>query len=292
MSQVEFKEIKPGIFHFRNLLSKEECEEIIQHGEKTSYKQVPTTGGRQLVWCGVEASEVRNNQRIIEECTEFTRRYSATIFERVAKHLPKDLEFRFKSLPTEVNRADVCPTLEKAKEWKLFSVSDKFRMYKYEKKQHFLKHFDGTNKRILSLTEGKKPVKQFTEQSFMTFLVYLNDVEKGGETQFFDTYSKEETFDIKPEMGSGVVFLHELLHQGNDVLGGVKYLLRTDICYMKQKEIVEDGQKNINYIMKVSADQKKNKNSQNNILELLPQGDYAISEWQKIFHPSCQHYTD
>ena len=91
-------------------------------------------------------------------------------------------------------------------------------------------------------------------------------------------------------MGSAVIFLHELLHQGNDVLSGVKYLLRTDVCYLKQKDIVEDGQKNVNYTFKV-GDQKK-KNNNNNSLEQLPQGEYTISEWQKIFHPSCQHYTD
>ncbi|OSM02186.1 hypothetical protein [Magnetofaba australis] len=36
---------------------------------------------------------------------------------------------------------------------------------------------------------------------------------------------------MRPQAGAGVIFQHELLHQGKRVLEGVKYALRTDIIY-------------------------------------------------------------
>ena len=133
-SAVSCQQLAPGVFHFESLLSEKECQSIIEHGEELKYKQVPPTGGRQLVWSGTEASDVRNNQRIILEATDFSKNWAAVIQKRIEKFLPKNLEFRFNILPKEVNQADVCPTVEKAMDWTFSSVSDKFRMYKYDKK--------------------------------------------------------------------------------------------------------------------------------------------------------------
>ncbi|KAG2389254.1 hypothetical protein C9374_014654 [Naegleria lovaniensis] len=312
--KVIFSELEPGIFYFKNLFSPSECAQMIEHGEEISYQQVPITGsGRTnaLVWSGIHASDVRNNQRIILDSTGFSREFSEIIFKRMANHLPPNLEFRWKALPEEVNRADVCSTLEKAREWKLCSVSDKFRLYKYEKNQHFLKHFDGTNKRILSMmNDGKTIQAQYLEQSFLTVLIYLNNVEEGGETQFFDAKSKQETFQLKPEMGSAVVFCHEMLHQGNDVLAGVKYLLRTDICYMKKKDVIEksavtlkmyNDPSHIKLWNQDASNQKKNRKTCKKTpmkatpprsYDPLPSGQYIVGDWQVIYHPSCQLYTD
>nr|CAG4716644.1 unnamed protein product [Naegleria fowleri] len=305
---MQVSQLAPGIFYFKHLLSEQECLDMIHHGERlNTFQSVPPTGSgnkNSLVWCGVNANEVRNNQRIILESTLFSREWSERLYDRIALHLPQDLTFRLRALPEEVNRADVCPNVEKALEWKLCSVSDKFRLYKYEKKQHFLKHFDGTNKRILSqLTSDISDKKeefvkaQYVEQSFLTMLIYLNSVQDGGETQFFDYYSKKEIFQVKPERGSALVFCHEMLHQGNDVLSGVKYLLRTDVCYMKKKDIVESSRyvnpktlKDPSRIKEVSNQQQKKQKTRS--YASLPEGRYHVGDWQIMYHPSCQLYTD
>jgi len=124
--------------------------------------------------------------------------------------------------------------------------------------------------------------QQYIEQSFLTVLIYLNNVEKGGETQFYDTYEKTETFQVTPAVGSAIVFLHEFLHQGNDVLQGVKYLLRTDICYRKKKDVIETV-KSPSFSLNVTPKCAYGS---------LPQGNYTFSNWDKLYHPSCQHYTD
>ncbi|KAL9654690.1 hypothetical protein ABK040_006752 [Willaertia magna] len=291
---IKVNKLNNGVLLFENVLSEEECKIIIDHAEQTGFKTVPPTGGRQLVWSGIEASNVRNNQRIIEEHTEFTIEWSNKILQRIKQELSSDLEFRFDILPTEVNAADVCPTREKAKEWKISSVSDKFRMYKYEKKQHFLMHFDGTNRRLSTkLNEDLKPMEQFVEQSFLTMLIYLNNVEEGGDTQFFDNLTKVETFNIKPKRGSAVIFLHELLHQGNDVLKGCKYLLRTDICYKKKRKLIEQIDPKHSFISNLAFNKndttKKTKQKKGTKANSEM---YCITEWQRMYHPSCKQYTD
>ncbi len=61
----------------------------------------------------------------------------------------------------------------------------------------------------------------------MTFMIYLNEDMKGGETKFIEC-------DIKPETGKALIFIHELLHEGAPVLEGVKYVLRTDVMYRRK----------------------------------------------------------
>ena len=55
-------------------------------------------------------------------------------------------------------------------------------------------------------------------------MIYLNEEFEGGETKF-------DKFSIIPKTGMALVFPHHLLHQGNSVVSGVKYVLRTDVMY-------------------------------------------------------------
>ena len=41
---------------------------------------------------------------------------------------------------------------------------------------------------------------------------------------------------IQPEPGTVLLFIHEEKHEGLPVTNGVKYVLRTDVIYNKQKE--------------------------------------------------------
>ena len=91
-------------------------------------------------------------------------------------------------------------------------VNERFRFYRYESGQKFYWHRDGYFKRDCG------------ERSYLTFMIYLNDDFEGGETSF--TVGK-----IPPKQGMALFFLHPLLHQGDEVTKGRKYVLRTDVMF-------------------------------------------------------------
>lgn len=93
-------------------------------------------------------------------------------------------------------------------------LNELFRFYRYDSNQRFKRHIDGRFK------------KSDTEESRITFLIYLNDDYRGGETKFDDVI-------IKPKAGTALCFYHELKHEGSPVADGIKYVIRTDVMYKK-----------------------------------------------------------
>ena len=65
-----------------------------------------------------------------------------------------------------------------------------------------------------------------TARRFLSFFWYLNDVEEGGETVFYN-------LEIKPKQGTLVVFppLWMFPHRGKPPISGTKYLLSTYLHY-------------------------------------------------------------
>lgn len=106
-----------------------------------------------------------------------------------------------------------CPQLETS-----FPVglNERFRFYKYTPKQRFKRHRDG------------RFIRSQTEQSLITFLLYLNDDYQGGETWF-------EAVTIAPKTGTALCFFHELWHEGCAVIKGTKYALRSNVMYRTMK---------------------------------------------------------
>jgi predicted 2-oxoglutarate/Fe(II)-dependent dioxygenase YbiX len=91
-------------------------------------------------------------------------------------------------------------------------LNELFRFYRYQRGHQFRGHFD------------QPYVRNATEASYFTFMMYLNDNFAGGETTF-------RNLSIKPERGMALIFLHALYHAGGEVTRGVKYVLRTDVMY-------------------------------------------------------------
>ena len=65
-----------------------------------------------------------------------------------------------------------------------------------------------------------------TPEGLLTFIVYLNDGFQGGDTAFLD-----DDVVAHPKPGRALLFQHQILHEGCQVLAGVKYVLRTDVMY-------------------------------------------------------------
>jgi len=91
-------------------------------------------------------------------------------------------------------------------------LNELFRFYRYTPEQRFKKHRDGSH------------VKNEEERSKETFMVYLNDDFEGGKTLFLEN-------EIIPKKGTALVFRHELKHEGQKVISGTKYVLRSDIMH-------------------------------------------------------------
>jgi hypothetical protein len=98
--------------------------------------------------------------------------------------------------------------------WKLQGLNEQWRFYRYEKGQRFNRHIDGRFRR----SDG--------EESRITFMIYLNDNFEGGETAF-------DEFEVVPETGSALCFIHEHKHKGVAVTDGIKYVLRSDVMYRR-----------------------------------------------------------
>jgi len=129
---------------------------------------------------------VRNNERVLYK----DEIYAAFIWERLKEFAPQGNFDR-----------TAC------------GLNELFRFYKYSPGQRFKMHKDGSFVRDLS------------EASQYTFMIYLNAGYSGGETVF----ASGEV--IRPEAGTALVFYHPLRHEGTLLTDGVKYVLRTDIMY-------------------------------------------------------------
>ncbi len=103
-------------------------------------------------------------------------------------------------------------------------LHERFRFYRYETAEQFGVHYDG------SVRRGDN------EESHLTFMVYLSDVDEGGETNFYRTGGIVE-FAVQPHRGRALVFDHLRLHEGAAVRRGRKYVLRTDVMYRRQEEV-------------------------------------------------------
>jgi len=135
-------------------------------------------------------TKVRNNERVIFDDVELAKK----LFDDIAEFLPQEFGQR-----------------------KICGANERFRCYRYKPGMRFAPHRDGAF------------VRNESEMSHYSFLVYLNDDFEGGETTFF---TKPEVV-IRPVMGNALLFQHPLMHEGSIVKSGVKYVLRSDIMYAK-----------------------------------------------------------
>ncbi|EFC49721.1 P4Hc domain-containing protein [Naegleria gruberi] len=108
--------------------------------------------------------------------------------------------------------------------WVACGVNECMRFSKYEKGEYFKIHTDGQFRRSEN------------ERSIYTLLIYLNQDFNGGETKFFsdpndDTFNLHHT--LKPSVGKLALFNQDFYHEGCSVISGIKYILRTEIMYLR-----------------------------------------------------------
>jgi len=137
-------------------------------------------------------NDVRNNRRVLFDDPECAK----GLFDRVRGSAPQMIHGM-----------------------KLCGANERLRCYEYQVGQKFAPHRDGAF------------VRNEDEQSWYTFMVYLNEGFHGGETLFFVEPEKI----IVPTAGMGLIFQHPIIHTGCVVKAGIKYVVRTDLMYRRLK---------------------------------------------------------
>lgn len=183
---------RDDMFVIRNFLSDEECDKLIGTAEKIGFGVATVNTSEGAI----VNSRMRNNDRVIVDDTEL----STGMWSKVKDHIP------------EKRGCKPC------------AVNERFRFYRYEPSQFFDWHFDASYKRNES------------EFSLLTFMVYLNEGCEGGTTDFHMKNGRVLDDDpsiikVKPEKGMALVFTHNVLHRGTEIISGVKYVVRSDIMY-------------------------------------------------------------
>jgi predicted 2-oxoglutarate/Fe(II)-dependent dioxygenase YbiX len=106
--------------------------------------------------------------------------------------------------------------------WQACGVNERFRFYRYHSGQKFSKHRDGSFERTSD------------ETSWITLMVYLNHGYEGGRTSFFLAGESAPRV-VEPATGTALFFMHDRLHEGEEVIAGCKYVLRTDVMYRRER---------------------------------------------------------
>lgn len=190
-----------------NVLSLEECQTIIHGAEQAGFRDA-------LVNVGIgeiHHPEVRNSQRCIIDDKDFAK----CMYKRLEECLPKTLTRGYNN------------------EWELVGLNERMRILRYDRGNFFASHSDGSY------------VKSVRERTFLTLMIYLNtgggiDFE-GGSTNFLSKRTsnrngRNDSMNITkfvPNAGSILLFDHRLLHEGEEVISGSKYCIRTDVLYRK-----------------------------------------------------------
>jgi predicted 2-oxoglutarate/Fe(II)-dependent dioxygenase YbiX len=147
--------------------------------------------------------DLRNNERVMFE----NEKIAKWLWKRARHFVPREYEGR--------------PAI---------GVNEMLRFYRYDPGQQFDWHQDFPFER----DNG--------EQSYLTFMIYLNDDFDGGETSFEDSYSEEsfDEFKVVPQKGMALFFEHAIHHKGEPVTRGRKYVLRTDVMYGSVDALYDD----------------------------------------------------
>jgi predicted 2-oxoglutarate/Fe(II)-dependent dioxygenase YbiX len=194
-----------NIWTVKNFLSRQECDELTQHSEKLGY-------GEGVINGSLVMSDVRNNKRTVWTDTKFCEQ----IWNRAKHCVPK---FATQLKMQQANGED------------FYSVGcyEDMRFYRYDACEKFEPHFDGIRR------------KKNGDKSFLTCIIYLNDVNEGGRTNFYDYNGQQMVplYSVKPTTGTCLFFVHTgmfNLHEGEMIPENSterKYVLRTDVMYRR-----------------------------------------------------------
>eukprot|EP00750_Incisomonas_marina_P031945 INCI857.1.p1 GENE.INCI857.1~~INCI857.1.p1 ORF type:complete len:313 (+),score=60.50 INCI857.1:99-1037(+) len=198
---------------FRNVLSESECRKLIELSEAAGYEQalVNVGGGRQKL-----IQDYRNSHRMMLDSEPL----ALAIFDRIRSQLLKALAGS--------------GLLPEARVGTPLEFNERLRFLRYTGGEFFEQHFDGCYAR-------PRDHPKAGDRSYLTVLLYLNAGYEGS-TRLFNTKfgaGDDSYYDVAPEPGMVFVHEHRILHSGQPITRGTKYVIRTDIMFCKSGERVE-----------------------------------------------------
>ncbi|KAF0974822.1 hypothetical protein FDP41_006296 [Naegleria fowleri] len=214
-------EIEPGnIWLLDSVFSPQECEQLIKESEQFGYEEATFNASM--------AKHLRNNSRVITDC----KHYSDMLWDRLKHVIPQNAsDLNKKVAPAQMTHG-----------YQSVGFNERIRFYKYSAGQYFVPHTDGCFSRqpyMVSMKDQKtQQVVNYEcqEMSFLTVLLYLNDVKSGGETNFFNNLDANRmTHSVTPKAGQVLIFVHWNCHEGATLSdpNEFKYVMRTDAMYRK-----------------------------------------------------------
>lgn len=206
-------------FILRNVLSPAECERYI-------------AAATEIGMTSVQADGYERRVRVCSRVAASSEPLAALLFARIAPFLARDVDLlsadrstRPKGIPADRTRAV----------WRPHGLNEMFRICSYSPGGHFAPHLDGGH------------VRSPSDASLQTFMLYLNDSFTGGSTRFFDDSqaayrspdARKVIFTYVPRRGDALVFNSELLHDGEALLTGHKFIMRSEVMYTWQRTAAE-----------------------------------------------------
>ncbi|CAC5390453.1 unnamed protein product [Mytilus coruscus] len=212
-------------FALYNVLTQEECNKYIKVSEDIGY-EAAKVGKNQIV-----LTDIRQSSRCLWDTSEETNK----IWNIIKPYIPATWQNRKVIGLNESIERTCFPTMRcwwknftkpgftaKDKNIRLtfdgFGYCFRLRFLRYDPGEYFKPHYDGRYER------------ETGEKSYFTIQVYLNEGYKGGSTNFLSRNRKEKVEFIQ-KLGSILVFQHDMLHEGSELISGRKYTIRTDIMY-------------------------------------------------------------
>jgi len=178
-----------------DVLTPEECKTYIEASEAIGFQDAAE-------YCYQNRS--RKNDRLMTDDEELAN----LLFKRTEEHIPGTLVISGGT-------------------WKASGFNHRMSVCKYTAGHYFGQHID-----------GRFPQSR-SHQSWLTFMIYLNDNTEfeGGNTIFYDSAGRA-TISVAPKAGLALVFIQgtegNMLHCGEGISSGTKYILRTDIMFRLQ----------------------------------------------------------
>ena len=240
--------VPSAVFVSKNFFTLDECQTLVQHAEQNigfEHMNNPKTREYAHRTCG----------RIqVNDCYDFAN----ILFERM-KPIMNDItnQLQFSS---NQNDGDY--------HYQPVGCNPNIRIYKYEKKMSFGRHYDGSNRISLDgFSDCGSGVGVRVGNTEITVLIYLSSCQ-GGATRFYlphggrsstckkhkknkkkreilkDNYDSDDDGDgddgsvaFTPQAGAILLHTHGdrcLEHKAEPVVKGLKYILRTDIVYARR----------------------------------------------------------
>lgn len=214
-------------FVLHNVLTKEECQALIERSEKQGYGEalINSGGGRQK-----RLAEVRNNDRAIIDDAD-TAEWMWQRVLAVLSHHEEALQQKHQRPCMGTSGGGSNSLRDQLVTWRSMpavGLNERLRFLRYDPGTFFASHYDGSYRRDDGPRQG--------ERSYVTFQLYLNQGFEGGSTRFVHYRDESQGVDVVPRTGSVLLFEHNLLHEGAVLVAGRKYALRTDVMYTDKGE--------------------------------------------------------